>query len=48
MLANVEFEVMAELSPDELAAFYDRQSHRTTHDAEKLRKLIVATLERTE
>ena len=43
MLANVEYEVMAELSPEELAAFYDRQSHRTTHDAEKLRKLIANT-----
>jgi hypothetical protein len=43
MFHDVEYEVMAELSPDELAAFYDRQRHLTTHDADKLRALIANT-----
>lgn len=43
MIEGVEYEVMAELSPEELAAFYDRQHHPTTHDVGKLRTQIANT-----
>lgn len=40
MLEDIEFDAGTKPLPEELLAFYDRQHHRTTHDLQKLRRMI--------
>jgi len=40
MFDKIEFETMAKPDPEELLSFYDRQHHPTTHDREKLQRML--------
>lgn len=44
MFEEVQFETMAKPDPAELLAFYERQHHPTTHDREKLQRMLDNTL----
>ena len=43
MFADIEFAVKQKPSSDELAAFYARQKHETTHSREKIQKMLQNT-----
>ena len=43
MTTEVVYEVSERIDPNELAAFYQRQKHRTTHSVEKLERMIEST-----
>jgi predicted N-acetyltransferase YhbS len=43
MLDDIRFEIMVPPDPAELLAFYDRQNHKITHSAEKLRRMMENT-----
>jgi hypothetical protein len=40
VFADIEFEMQADVCPDELLSFYARQNHETTHSREKLQKML--------
>lgn len=43
MLTNIVFETTSKLDSDELAGFYERQHHKTTHSSKKLNRMIERT-----
>lgn len=40
MYQDIEYEMKADVSADELLAFYERQSHGTRHSSAKLQKML--------
>ncbi len=43
MVGTVVYEVVEQIDPRELLAFYERQQHATTHSPEKLQRMIDST-----
>ena len=40
MVETVAYDVVEQIDPDELRAFYEKQKHSTTHSLDKLRRMI--------
>ena len=43
MASNVTYDIPEQIDPHELAAFYQRQKHQTTHSLEKLERMVQNT-----
>ena len=43
MAETIVYEVAAQIDPEELLAFYQKQKHDTTHSPEKLRRMVDCT-----
>lgn len=43
MFEEIEFETMAKPDPEELLSFYERQHHPTTHERDKLQRMLDCT-----
>ncbi len=43
MVDNLVYEVVEQIAPEELLAFYEQQKHDTTHSLAKLRRMVDST-----